>query len=35
MEDMEEYFRCLDIIAATNHIETLEPEEVEDNIVDD
>ena len=25
MEDMEEYMRCLDIIADTNHIETLKP----------
>lgn len=26
MEDMEEYMRCLDAIAATNHIEEVEPE---------
>ena len=26
MEDMDEYMRCLDAIAATNHIEEVEPE---------
>ena len=25
MHDMDEYMRCLDTIAATNHIETIEP----------
>ena len=35
MEDMDEYFRCLDIIADTNHIETIEPEDAEDNVVED
>lgn len=27
MHDMDEYMRCLDVIAETNHIETTEPEE--------
>ena len=25
MHDMDEYMRCLDTIAATNHIQTIEP----------
>jgi len=25
MHDMDEYMRCLDVIAETNHIETIEP----------
>ena len=35
MEDMDEYHRCLDIIAECNHIETIEPENAEDKVVED
>jgi len=35
MEDMEEYLRCLDVIAECNHIVTMEPEELYENIVED
>jgi len=30
MHDMDEYMRCLDVIAETNHIETMQPEEAPD-----
>lgn len=33
MEDMDKYLKCLDVIAAANHIETTEKEEtIEENI---
>ena len=35
MEDMEEYQRCLDVIADCNHIVTMDlEEEVEDHVVE-